>query len=93
MNEILRDILLSETNQKDADDLDYCNIDFAAPGGSSAPEMPKFMMRGTTTAEKAATPLLHKIEEDCESGGTEKSAHIEEVIKQDPKKVRTVNFD
>lgn len=44
--------------------------------------------------EKPPTAHLHKIEEDCESGGTEKSAHIEEVIKHDiEKKLRTVNFD
>lgn len=36
---------------------------------------------------------MDKIEEDCESGGTEKSTHVESVIKQDLKKVRTVNFD
>lgn len=42
---------------------------------------------------EALQTKLHLIEEDCESGGTEKSTHIEEIIKQDPKKVKTVNFD
>ena len=44
-------------------------------------------------SEKPPGAHLDKIEEDCESGGTEKSAHIDQVIKQDLKKVRQVNFD
>ena len=36
---------------------------------------------------------LDQIDEDCESGGTDKSVHFEEVIKQDAKKIKQVKFD
>ena len=48
------------------------------------------MKKNVSEAPQLELPL---IDEDCESGGTEKSTHIEEIIKQDPKKVKTVNFD
>ena len=36
---------------------------------------------------------MDQIDEDCESGGTDKSVHFPEVIKQDAKKIKQVKFD
>lgn len=90
VNEKLLDILMSESNQKEGDDIDYCNImDINSNSIGANSEMQPIQR----VMSKQAQSLLHQIEEDCESGGTEKSTQIEEIIKHDTKKVRTVNFD
>lgn len=44
------------------------------------------------TERAPQTTVLHLIDEDCESGGTEKSSHLPENIKKD-KKIKQVKFD
>ena len=51
----------------------------AGGGGSSGDLALPIFMRNMT--EKSQTTMLDRIAEDCESGDTAKSIHVDEVIK------------
>lgn len=53
----------------------------------------QIVLQRNKTEKPQQSTMLDLIDEDCESGGTEKSVHFQESIKKDMKKLKQVNFE
>ena len=53
----------------------------------------QLLLQRNKTEKPQQNTMLDLIDEDCESGGTDKSVHFQQSIKKDMKKVKQVNFE